>query len=80
MDSEIRAGVVECSVTLLAQLLKLPKDHKITRIEQSAEDYYQQKYKIVLEGPSLPLVRELEYLPRVNLEISMNKPEAKILV
>ena len=78
MDSEIRAGVVECSVTLLAQLLKLPKDHKITRIEQSAEDYYQQKYKIVLEGPSLPLVRELEYLPRVRLEFHTDGSETEV--
>ena len=65
---EERAAVVECSTTFLAHILRLPKDLRIARIEQSVNDYYSKKFKLVLEGPSLPPVAEAELLPRVNLE------------
>ena len=75
---DTRAVVVECSTTFLAHIMRLPKDLHIIRIEQSVDDYYSKKFKLVLEGPSLPIVGEAELLPRVRLEFHTDGSETEV--
>ena len=64
-------GIVECSLELIEEFLKLPGGHKIVRdIPQDHDNFKNGTICFVVEGPELPLVKEGDAIPIVKYQIS----------
>lgn len=67
-----RLAIVEVTYELLAQLLRVPKDHRIYRVfaDDTGKYYNRQSFFVTLEGPSLQHVNEGEQIPYRIAEIT----------
>lgn len=83
-NSELRRGVVTINLEVLAQMLHFPEDHKILRARILDNDFAYDRFQILVEGPTLPLLLKGEVTPNVNFlcvqtdDVTTLVPERKI--
>ena len=63
-----KAGRVQVSMSLLADLLNLPEGSKIVRVSDAKASQFR-TFEIIVEHPSLPEVAEGEVIPEVGFVV-----------
>ena len=64
----VNRGILEVSLDLLADVMRLPPDHRIVSIERDWRTY-KGMYSFIIEGPDLPETREGEKLMSIQAEL-----------
>lgn len=70
-----RAAYVNVTFALLAEFLNLPEGHKVVDVVRGANDRFTYRCKILMEGPTFPIVPEGETPPRVTPSLEEGKIE-----
>jgi hypothetical protein len=68
----MKVGIVQVSLSVLHEFLKLPSTTKLLRVRQSWEDEQHNLFELMVEDPALDDVPEYQAIPWVSITINID--------